>query len=61
LTNVRIRDGRRLNIPADGDVPTIDRVVGYNKANAAPIPKLFLSRIDDLIARVSSNRPTVKP
>ena len=35
--------------------------VGYNNANASPILKLFLSRIDDLIAQVSSNRPRVKP
>jgi LysR family transcriptional regulator, hca operon transcriptional activator len=44
-----------------GNVPTIDLVVGYNKANASPILKLFLSRLDDLIARVSSNRPAAKP
>ena len=36
-----------------GDVPTIDLVVGYSKTNTSPILKLFLSRIDDLIARVS--------
>src|SRR5271170_3180992 len=42
-----------------GDVPTIDLVVGYNKANTSPILKVFMSRIDDLIARVSSSRPTV--
>jgi LysR family hca operon transcriptional activator len=28
-------------------------VIGYNKANRSPILKLFLSRVDDLIARVS--------
>jgi LysR family hca operon transcriptional activator len=39
--------------PLQGDVPTIDLVVGYSKTNASPILKLFLSRIDDLIARVS--------
>jgi LysR family hca operon transcriptional activator len=50
-----------ISRPLSGDVPTIDLVVGYNKANASPILKLFLSRIDELIARVSSNRPTVKP
>ena len=47
--------------PLGGDVPTIDLVVGYNKANTSPILKLFLSRIDDLIARVSSYRPAVRP
>jgi LysR family transcriptional regulator, hca operon transcriptional activator len=39
--------------PLRGDVPTIDLVVGYSKTNTSPIRKLFLSRIDDLIARVS--------
>jgi LysR family hca operon transcriptional activator len=39
--------------PLQGDVPTIDLVVGYSKMNTSPILKLFLSRIDDLIARVS--------
>ena len=39
--------------PLQGDVPTIDLVVGYSKTNTSPILKLFVSRIDDLIARVS--------
>jgi LysR family transcriptional regulator, hca operon transcriptional activator len=39
--------------PLRGDVPTIDLVVGYSQTNTSPILKLFLSRIDDLIARVS--------
>jgi LysR family transcriptional regulator, hca operon transcriptional activator len=42
-----------ISRPLQGDVPTIDLVVGYSKTNASPILKLFLSRIDDLIARVS--------
>jgi len=50
-----------ISRPLSGDVPTIDLVVGYNKANTSPILKLFLSRIDDLIARVSSHHPTAKP
>ena len=50
-----------ISRPLSGDVPTVDLVVGYNKANASPILKVFLSRIDDLIARVSSNRPETKP
>jgi hypothetical protein len=50
-----------ISRPLSGDVPTIDLVVGHNKANASPIPKLSLSRIDHLIARVSSKRPAVKP
>ena len=42
-----------ISRPLQGDVPTIDLVVGYSKMNPSPILKLFLSRIDDLIARVS--------
>jgi LysR family hca operon transcriptional activator len=39
--------------PLEGETPTIDLVIGYQKANSSPILKLFLSRIDDLIARVA--------
>ena len=39
--------------PLRGDAPTIDLVVGYSQTNTSPILKLFLSRVDDLIARVS--------
>jgi LysR family hca operon transcriptional activator len=39
--------------PIRGDAPTIDLVLGYHKANSSPLLKLFLSRTDDLIARVS--------
>jgi LysR family hca operon transcriptional activator len=42
-----------ISRPILGDPPTIDLVIGYNKANASPTLKLFLSRADDLIARVS--------
>lgn len=40
--------------PLAGDAPTIDLVLGHHKANASPLLKLFLSRTDDLIARVST-------
>jgi LysR family hca operon transcriptional activator len=43
--------------PIEGEVPTIDLVVGYSKSNTSPILKLFLSRIDDLIRRVSNKLP----
>ncbi|HEY1912720.1 MAG TPA: LysR family transcriptional regulator [Vicinamibacterales bacterium] len=46
-----------ISRPLSGAVPTIDLVVGYNVANASPILTLFLSRIDDLIARA---RPTLR-
>jgi LysR family hca operon transcriptional activator len=40
--------------PLVGEAPTIDLVLGYSKANTSPILKLFLSRIEDLTARISS-------
>jgi LysR family hca operon transcriptional activator len=42
-----------MSRPLKGDVPTIDLVMGYSNLNPSPILKLFLSRADDLIARVS--------
>ena len=40
--------------PLEGEAPTIDLAVGYSKANTSPILKLFLSRIEDLTAPISS-------
>jgi LysR family hca operon transcriptional activator len=40
--------------PLAGDVPTIDLAVGYKKTNNSPVLKVFLSRLDELIARVST-------
>ena len=34
--------------PLDGEAPTIDLVIGYNKTNTSPILGLFLSRVDQL-------------
>jgi LysR family hca operon transcriptional activator len=42
-----------LSRPLAGIAPTIDLVLGYHKANTSPLLKLFLSRTDELIARVS--------
>jgi LysR family hca operon transcriptional activator len=42
--------------PLKGEAPTIDLVIGYHKANTSPTLKLFLSRADELIARVSKKR-----
>jgi len=42
-----------ISRPIKGDAPTIDLVVGYHRANSSPTLKLFLSRLDELIARVS--------
>ena len=39
--------------PLKGDTPTVDLVLGYKKSNKSPILKLLLSRLDELVARVS--------
>jgi LysR family hca operon transcriptional activator len=39
--------------PLDGDVPTIDLVVGYLRTNHSPFLKGFLANLETLIARVS--------
>jgi LysR family transcriptional regulator, hca operon transcriptional activator len=39
--------------PLKGEPPTVDLVVGYHEANTSPILKTFLSRIDELTARMS--------
>ena len=39
--------------PIKGDTPTIDLVLGYNKASTSDILKLFLARVDRLIARAA--------
>ncbi len=36
--------------PLSANAPTIDLVVGYDKANPSPILKLFLSRLDEIAA-----------
>jgi LysR family transcriptional regulator, hca operon transcriptional activator len=42
--------------PLKGDAPTVDLVLGYRKSNQSPILKLLLSRLDELVARVSKTR-----
>jgi len=39
--------------PLKGDAPTVDLVLGYRRSNHSPILKLLLSRLDELVARVS--------
>jgi LysR family hca operon transcriptional activator len=34
--------------PLEGEAPTVDLVVGYNRANTSPTLQLFLSRLDEL-------------
>jgi len=40
--------------PLKGDTPTVDLVLGYKKTNESPILKLLLSRLGELVARVSN-------
>lgn len=39
--------------PLAGEAPSIDLVLGYHEANTSPLLKLFLSRTDELAARVA--------
>jgi LysR family hca operon transcriptional activator len=39
--------------PLKGNAPTVELVLGYKKSNESPILKLLLSRLDELVARVS--------
>jgi LysR family hca operon transcriptional activator len=39
--------------PLQGVPPTVDLVLGYNRANQSPVLRLLLSRLDELVARVS--------
>ena len=39
--------------PLKGYTPTVDLVLGYKKSNESSILKLLLSRLDELMARVS--------
>lgn len=45
--------GSVVGRPIKGNAPTIELVLAHHKANTSPVLKLFLSRIDDLIERVS--------
>jgi len=46
--------------PLKGDVPTVELVLGYKRSNQSPILKVLLSRLDELVARVSK-RPDKTP
>jgi len=39
-----------------GTPPTVDLVLGHNKANQSPVLKLLLSRLDELVDRVSKRQ-----
>ena len=42
--------------PLKGNTPTVDLVLGYKRSNKSPILKLLLSRLDELVARVSKRK-----
>jgi LysR family hca operon transcriptional activator len=44
--------------PLEGDVPTIALAIGYSSANTSPTLKVFVSRVDELIARALPRTPT---
>jgi len=50
-----------ISRPLAGEAPTIDLVIGYNKANPSPILKLFLSRIEALAAHGAGNAQQAPP
>jgi LysR family transcriptional regulator, hca operon transcriptional activator len=44
-----------ISRPLEGEAPTIDLVIGYNRSNNSPILELFLSRVDLLRKAVPRN------
>jgi LysR family hca operon transcriptional activator len=42
--------------PLQGEAPTIDLMMGYNKSNMSPLLKRFLSRADELVTRVAQKQ-----
>ena len=42
--------------PLKGEVPTVDLVLGYHKANSSPLLRLLLSRAEEMISRVPNPR-----
>ena len=45
-----------ISRPLRGDVPTIDLVLGYHRANTSPLLRLFLSKTDEMIAHASGRK-----
>jgi LysR family transcriptional regulator, hca operon transcriptional activator len=39
--------------PLQGESPTIDLMMGYNKSNSTPLLKRFLARADEIVEHVS--------
>jgi LysR family hca operon transcriptional activator len=44
-----------ISRPLAGEAPSIDLVLGYHKANNSPLLRTFLSRVDEMIRRVSKS------
>ena len=44
-----------IGCPLAGEAPWIDLVLGYHKANNAPLLRTFLSRVDEMIRHVSKS------
>ena len=44
--------------PLEGEAPTIDLVIGYNKTNTSPILELFLSRLDEMATTAAAPAPS---
>jgi LysR family hca operon transcriptional activator len=42
--------------PLHGDIPTIELVIGYSRANTSALLKRFLARTDELISRTTERR-----
>ncbi|HTR88164.1 MAG TPA: LysR family transcriptional regulator [Reyranella sp.] len=43
--------------PLQGEAPTIELALGYSRTNTSPLLKRFLSRVDEMIERVSKSLP----
>ena len=46
--------------PLEGEPPTVDLVMGYNKSNTSPLLKRFLLRADELVAGVQMQNSAPK-
>ena len=47
--------------PLKGEQPSVELVLGYDRANASPLLKLFLSRTDELIEKLADRARHVAP
>ncbi len=44
-----------------GEAPSVDLVLGYHKSNTSPLLRLFLSKVDEIIARVDQRPASARP